>query len=333
VALIVEVLGLHGEVRFRRLLGDGPLTIGRGFANDIVLDDPYADVGHARVVRGEDGAPVLEDLGSVNALGGPDGRRMTRVGLGTDVEVRVGRTRLRFRDPDVPLPPALPDLPAERLRVPVWLTRPWGQLGICAVAAVVMGWDAWSDTYGGSGASDSVSTALGLATVILLWSGIWAVAGRVAVHRARFLAHVAMVSGILTAAVVVGWVSAWLTFLFPDNPLSSSAGGVIGAALLAALLAGHLHLASRMARRRRWITGLTVAAAVVVIGWVAGLAKRREFSDVPAFAATLKACPVALVPARDLRSFRDVELDLRHRVDALRAAHEIAVDRSDEDTK
>jgi cytochrome c biogenesis protein CcdA len=155
----------------------------------------------------------------------------------------------------------------------------------------------------------------------------------VAVHRARFLAHVAMVSGILTVAVVVGWVSAWITFLFPDNPLSSSAGGVIGAALLAALLAGHLHLASRMARRRRWIAGLAVAAAVVVIGWVAGLAKRREFSDVPAFAATLKAFPVAWVPARDLRSFRDVELDLRHRVDALRAAHEIAVGRSDEDTK
>ena len=48
MALIVEVLGRHGEVRLRRPGGDGSLTIGRGYDNDIVLDDPYADVHHAR---------------------------------------------------------------------------------------------------------------------------------------------------------------------------------------------------------------------------------------------------------------------------------------------
>jgi len=333
VALIVEVLGHHGEVRFRRVLGDGPLTIGRGFDNDVVLDDPYADVGHARVVRGEDGVPVLEDLGSVNALGGPDGSRVRRIALGTGTEVRIGRTPLRFRSSDAPLPPALRDQAAERRRVPAWLTRPWGQLGVFAIAAALMVWNAWSSSYGDSGASDAVAAALGLAILVVVWAGIWAAAGRVAVHRARFLAHVAVVSGILTVVVVFGWFSSWVTFFFPDNPLSSPFAWAGGVALLAALVAGHLHLASRMARGRRWIAGLAVGGAIVVMGWLATLPKRREFSDVPTFAATLKAFPAAWVPARDLRSFRDVEVGLQHRVDALRATHEIAAGRSDEDAK
>ena len=133
--------------------------------------------------------------------------------------------------------------------------------------------------------------------------------------------------------VVFGWLATWIAFFFPDNPLSLPVARASGVALLAALVAGHLHLASRMARRRRWITGLAVGGSIVVIGWLATLPKRREFSDVPAFAATLKAFPGAWVPARDLRSFRDVEVDLRYKVDALRATHEIAADRSNEDSK
>lgn len=333
MALIVEVLDRSGEVRLRRVLGDGPLTIGRGYDNDVVLDDPYADARHARIVLGEDGGPVLEDLGSVNALGGPDGRRGTRVVLGPGVEVRVGRTRLRFRDPDAPLPPALRDLPVERLRVPAWLTTPWGQLGVAGLAAAVVVWDAWSDSYRDSGVSAGFNAALGYALAISLWTGIWAVVGRVAVHRARFLAHVAMVSGVVTVAFVYGWVAGWITFLFPDNPLSSPVGEAVSATLLAALLAGHLRLASRMPRRRRWITGGAVAAAVLVIGWVAALPKRKEFSDVPTFAPTLKAFPGTWLPSGDLRSFRDVEADLRHRVDALRAMHETVRTRSDDEAQ
>ena len=333
MALIVEVLDRDGEVRLRHPLGDGPLTIGRGFDNDIVLDDPYADVRHARIVRGEDGAAVLEDLGSVNALGGPDGRRVTRIALVAKLEVRVGRTRLRFQDPSAALPPALPDQPAERLRVPVWLTRPWGQLVVCAVGAGVTAWDAWSDSYGASQANAGLYAALGLGFLVLLWAGIWALAGRLVVHRARYLAHVALVSGVIALMVVYGWIAARIIFLFPDNPVSSPASMVIGTALAAALLAGHLHLASRMPRRRRWSTGLGVAAAAVIFGRIVSLTKTREFSDVPSFAATLRAVPAAWVPTRDLRTLRDVELDLRRKVDVLRETHEIVRDRSGEDAK
>ncbi len=331
MALIVELLDPQGEVRLRRVLGDGPLTIGRGLGNDIVLDDPYADVRHAHVVRGEDGAPVLEDLGSVNALSGPDGRRVSRIALGRDIEVRVGRTRLRFRDPDAPLPPALPDQPAGRLRVPVWLTQPWGQIAICAVAVMLAAWDAWSDSYRGSGASAGFQAALGVGVLLFLWAGIWAVVGRVAVHRARFLAHVAIVSGIVIVLAVEGWVAGWVAFLFPDNPVSPPIGTVIGVALLAALLAGHLRLASRMAGRRRWVTGLAAGGAVMLLVWVATLPKRKEFSDVPSFDATLKAMPASVLPTHDLQSLRDVGVSLRRKVDALRETHEIVRDRSDGD--
>lgn len=332
MALIVELLGPQGEVRFRRPLGDGPLTIGRGLDNDVVLDDPYADVRHARVVRGEDGAPVVEDLGSRNGLSGPDGGRVTRIAVGRDVEVRVGRTRLRFRDPDAPMPPALPDQGPERLRVPAWLTRPWGQLALGAIAGSWAGWSAWSESYRGSGASDAIQTALGMVLLLFVWAGIWAAVGRMAVHRARFLAHLALVSGIVVVLAAEGWVAGWANFLFPDNHVSPPVGAVIGLALIAVLLAGHLGLASRLSTRRRWVTGAAAGAAVLLIAWATTLPKRHEFSDIPSFNATLKAVPGSLVPTHGLQSLRDVGLDLRREVDALRATRETVRDRSDDDT-
>ncbi len=44
----------------------GEATVGRTSDNDIVLDDSSVSSRHARITRGEDGAVVLEDLGSTN---------------------------------------------------------------------------------------------------------------------------------------------------------------------------------------------------------------------------------------------------------------------------
>jgi hypothetical protein len=325
VALILEVLDPRtGEVRTRRRLEGQRLSLGRGYDNDVMLDDPYVDARHAHIGLDETGSPVIEDLGSVNALIGPDGTRQTRMVLRPGTVVRVGRTALRFQDPDAPLPPALPDVPppAQRRRLPHWLGTWWGQLGVTAVAAGVFAWNAWLGTYGKSGASDAVSTALALLLLLALWAGVWAVASRVVVHRFRFLAHLAVASGIALAGLACGTASAWGAFLFPDNRLGEVASGCIVLLLVAILIAAHLALASSLTRRRRWLAGLGTSGIILLIGMVVMLAQEKSFSDVPTFSATLKPLPAALLPAGDMRDFTTVEADLQRRVDALAAESE-----------
>jgi hypothetical protein len=324
MALIVEVLDPRtGEVRLRRRLDGAPVTLGRGYDNDIVLDDAYADARHARIVSDETGALVIEDLGSVNALvgPGPGGARQTRVVVHPDVEVRVGRTRLRFRDSDAPLPAALPDLPvsASRTRLPRWVAAWWGEIGVTAVATAALGWVTWLGSYTASPASDVVTTALGILLIAALWAGIWAVASRIVVQRFRFLGHLAMVSTITLVAFALAGVGEWATFLFPDSAWTDFWGGAAVLLLIATLVAGHLALSSTMPRRRRWTAGLMTSAVVLVIGAVFTLVEDESFSDVAAFSAALKPFPAAWLPTATVEEFGLVEDDLKSQVDGLAA--------------
>jgi hypothetical protein len=325
VALILEVLDPRtGEVRMRHRLDGPPLSLGRGYDNDIVLDDPYADARHARVGADETGAVVIEDLGSLNALVDASGARLTRMAVRAGAVVRVGRTTLRFQDSDAPLPGALPDLPppAEHPRLPRWLGYWWGQLIVSALAMAAFAWNTWLGSYGKSGASDAVTTALGLLLLVALWAGVWAVAGRAVVHRFRFLAHVALASAVGVVALAYEVASEWGSFLFPGSRLGEAVSGMIAVLLVATLVAAHLGLASAMTRRRRWVVGFATSGVLLAIGAMVTLAEEKSFSDVAEFSATLKPFPTALLRPGTLEGFTAVEARLKRQVDELAAGHE-----------
>ena len=52
MAMILEVVHPSGTRTWHRL-GDRPVTLGRGLANDLILDDPYVDARHARIAVDE----------------------------------------------------------------------------------------------------------------------------------------------------------------------------------------------------------------------------------------------------------------------------------------
>src|SRR5687767_5337518 len=111
--MILEVVHPGGARSWHRL-GDAPVTVGRGLANDVILDDPYVDGRHARIAIDESGTPLIEDLGSVNGLIADYSKVSGRVPVRPGAEIRVGRTMLRFRDSDEPVSPAIVDVSLAR---------------------------------------------------------------------------------------------------------------------------------------------------------------------------------------------------------------------------
>jgi len=326
MAMILEVVDARGgRVPMRLRLDALPLTVGRGFANDVILDDPYVDARHARIALDESGALVVEDLGSVNGLvaQGTPARRV-QVAVGTGAEVRVGRTLLRFRDPDEPVPPALPDLP-EPVAAPEparpsgsrWTTSVWAQLAVSAAAVGAMAGTTWLENYQRSSASEVVSAGMGFVMLGAIWAGIWAVAGRVVVQRFRFFGHFAVASAALLAAIAVTTLNQWLTFFFPDNPVSGLVEIGVGVGLAAALVAGHLSLASSMPRRRRWRAGIITGAVMLGLGGVMTLVEDEGFSDVPQFAGVLKPVGPGWIPTAPVAEFGEEAAELREQVDEL----------------
>ncbi len=67
-AIWIEVLSRHGDVGSRQRFTSTPITIGRAYDNDVVLDDPHVAAHHLRIVRSDAGVLTAEDLGSRNGL-------------------------------------------------------------------------------------------------------------------------------------------------------------------------------------------------------------------------------------------------------------------------
>src|SRR5262245_18542581 len=95
----VEILSRHREVAARFRVAGEEARIGRGYDNDVIVDDHYVAARHVRVFRDEAGRLVAEDAGSTNGmfLDGGNGRR-ERIALDGEHPIRIGHTYVRIRD-------------------------------------------------------------------------------------------------------------------------------------------------------------------------------------------------------------------------------------------
>ena len=105
----VEVLGRRThdarEVLHRHKF-EGRATIGRGYGNDVILDDPYVAPEHLRVSEDDNGHLWVEDLGSANgsiaSIGSSPAttrqEAVTRLLIADEANLTIGHTQIRIRD-------------------------------------------------------------------------------------------------------------------------------------------------------------------------------------------------------------------------------------------
>ena len=330
MALILEVVHPGGARTWQRL--DAlPLSLGRAPANDVILDDPYIDARHARIAPGDAGELRIEDLGTLNGLVANEARTHSAIRLEPGVEVRIGRTLLRFRDVNETVAPALLDAPAEpapvatvvavrdRRRTPsfAWITTMPASLAVGAFAVAMVAFSSWLGSSERSSAGTAMAAAGMYAFMAAVWAGVWAVASRTSVQRFHYMGHIAVVSAIAVAGMAWTTVEEWLAFLFPDAVLIDVLSTITAVALSGALIAGHLALSSALPPMRRWRLGMFIAASLTAVAGLASYAVEDTFTDVPTFSGVLKPVSPAWVPTSTVGDFGDVMAELKRDVDEM----------------
>jgi hypothetical protein len=315
-AMIVEQLDPRGRAIHRVRLPPGPVTIGRAYDNDVIVDDPYVDPHHLRLTPTEDGRIEFADQGSAN--GTWDQRLHWRVVSGvvrSGLELRIGRTVLRFASPDLQVSPAVID-PAGRLGVEQHLLNPRiAALGM-VLAVAGAGIDAYLTSSGEFRGIDFVTPGLAGLLVGAAWAGGWAFANRLVAHRFRFFAHLGWASLIGVAALLATHGARWLEFFLPNAGIEwIRLAAYFG--LGAALLAGHFSLVTEWDSKHRWRTALLATSIVTIV--VALLASDQVLPSREGAIGSESLKPVAqrLVPAGTIDDFFRRAKSLKTEIDRL----------------
>jgi hypothetical protein len=302
--LILEITSHAGDGRvIHRAVEEFPSTLGRGYHNDIILSDPHVSAEHIRIdYDGENW--WARDLGSENGMFVNDKpcKGCTAQIHSGDV-LRIGRTEIRAFSPGHPVPDAVRLQRANPLFLA--LSRPrnvW--FSFILAVATTMAWtylEVWSDQPG-----MTLAMAAGSAfCIIMLWSTLWSVAGRLVKHKTHFQSHVALISLYIVGSAILWYVQSYLNFLFSENNFAVIAGYGLNIVLFGLLLYGALSLAADMPKRRRGAVSLYFSGGIAASLFLLGYAGTLNFSPDPLYPYTLEPYLAHLAPAETLDGFME----------------------------
>lgn len=194
----IEILARNGEVLQRHQVSALPIRLGRGYDNDVILDDSHSAASHAIIEAGAGGLQ-LRDLGSLNGTF-LRGKRCASVALDGDTVVRLGHTRLRVRGADHAVEAELADTTMHG-----WegAGPALSGLGLIGASAALSNWLTDSQSF------DAISYLLVIAYGLgggLLWSAMWAFGNRLFGRHARLGRHLFIVGCGLAA--MEAWIIA-----------------------------------------------------------------------------------------------------------------------------
>jgi len=104
--VILEIVGAEGKLPRIERISQNSVSIGRGYDNDIVLDDPYVDAHHLQLELNDEGLWHANDLNSENGT-----RLAQQVIQEADIplgaELIIGKTHIRLLAPTEGVAPTL----------------------------------------------------------------------------------------------------------------------------------------------------------------------------------------------------------------------------------
>lgn len=265
----IEILGRDGDVAARHPVHRWPVTAGRGYDADVIIDDPFVAPLHVRIEPAAIGGRFrVADLQSVNGIALlPSEQRVAAAEAGPDDVVRLGRTQLRIRTPSYAVRPEV------TLRAVAFYRRPRAFMAMAAALLAITVWNAWIMTTSQEERAFLVFPALMVCTGVGVWISVWSLVGRTVGGRANFTAHGFVACAALAALALSDTLFEYLSFGF-----SARWPGYVGTAATVALFAymfyRHLRLNSRAPRRRLGIVATAVSLAAY--GAVAGIEMAGE---------------------------------------------------------
>lgn len=305
--IIIEEVNRLGHVTGRHSFDHYPISIGRSYQNDLIVDDPYVSPEHALVRQIENGQETenhwqVEDNQSDNGikfkLHTPGS---TSKQLYSGDEIIIGRTRLRLLSPTHPV--AETHLLPTRSSLPKIISQPVFAIATVIIAAVFLLIDAQLSISVKTGFEKLLANSFPTFIFALMWAGIWAFVGRVITHRASFLPHFIAALLVFIISMLTSATSGYLTYNLSTNTAATLLEFVVIGFTIAGLLYINLTNSTSLNKRSCVITSHGVAWSMLLMGLFMQYVNKPDFSHAPDYASQLKPPFAKVVASKSLDEF------------------------------
>jgi hypothetical protein len=314
--IFLEVLEgdtVHARHRLERF----PVTVGRGYANDVILDDPKVSTAHLRLERREDGAVVLRDVGSRNGTFRVEPwAPLAELVLADDMRVAVGDTVLRFRSRSHAVEATrISARPGAPLRRP--FDRPFAFPVMLAVAVGAFLLDAHLRNYEKTDWGALALAVFAPVAAAFVWALLWSIASKIARRQFHFGAHGTIGSLGLLGVLVLPLLVGLLTFSLSLGKWVSWAMVLLFLGWAGCVLFWHLRYVSRWEPRRLAVVLAVVLGCFGALLQAEPLLGEEDFTPFIEFERTLLPPSLRLVPAHSVDDFFRESQKTQEEVDAL----------------
>lgn len=321
--LILEVRDGANHLKEWHKIRSYPMSIGRAYSNDIVIDDPFMCPEHLRLENGNGDCVLVKNLSRVNGtVLERDAKKIEEVAFSHGLVLRAGKTRLVFNDGSQSVAPALTEASNQS-------TFSLDHVGfvrmlIVFILSVVFAFikQSWFKYHGDTPQIELKLALMALGGHLLLflpWAALWSFAGLIFLRRANYSAHLVIALLVAWCASIFSMVFDYLEFSFNSKALGLG-GFAVGAVCCFSLLVLHMNRATRNSPRRNQVIAGTLMAVFCALGGAFAYISSNEFSSRISPDMTLKAPAFRLVSGSSIESFMadvsNLEADLQAEVES-----------------
>jgi pSer/pThr/pTyr-binding forkhead associated (FHA) protein len=290
-SVVIQVGGRHGRVAELARSRNGLLTVGRGYDNDLVLTDQHVAARQLEILQsGEDWLiRVLDQTNPVLLNGEPVDDEPAIVNSGDCIT--VGRSRLSLYCANHPVEKTRPLVTSN------WLFREQVSpvvaiLVLLAVSLIDFALD-FLEASTTLKWEEQASNQLLVAIVILVWAGIWAIAGRILRHHANFSLQVLVTALISLSGSLFILMAEYLAYPFHSVVVDQVVGWLLVFLILALLFRFNFLIATNI--RNTTLAAASLAGLIVSASYAFVLFdESEEFSRQPAYSSELKPPPLRI---------------------------------------
>lgn len=279
--IILQIIPSVGPPHEPRVFNQERVSIGRGFGNDMILQDSYVSVQHAVVSVSFEGKIEVVDCQSENGtflMPRQSGREAGHLLSGETL--RVGHTKIRVFLPDHPLAATKKMNVEKPAKSTASLTLWYALVGFFVLYFFHI---ASSYPYEPMAVSQFVFYEFLIFLGICFVSGIWALVGRLINQQARFGQQLTLVCFFMIVLIPIANICMFLGYAAASVLVEGVTSVLLGGAALSVLIFQQLGIATALGRRAKIISSLVLPAILIILGLLGAIAFRNEFSPKPRF--------------------------------------------------